>query len=270
MHEAKQHRFNSWVTLTYDDDHLPSKFNTGKTHPKLHSTIYGGTLRKQHVQRFIRETRRALNRQNELLHLRTVRYYYSGEYGDRYERPHYHACLFGLDFGDKKEHDKTRDGFKLYTSAMLTKLWPHGQSILADLTWETAAYTARYVMKKITGKQQNHHYQRIDTDTGEIVNLEPEFNDMSRKPGIGYTWYEKNVKSVYMEERAAVRIRNRLTAPPRYYDKLLQREQPEKYDKLKRRRFLENLKNYANHSPARLTAEEIITNQKIRYLKQKL
>lgn len=125
-------------------------------------------------------------------------------------------------------------------------------------------------MKKITGQQKEKHYKKIDKETGETINLESEFNDMSRRPGIGNNWYEKYKQSVYMEKRSAVRIRGRLTAPPRYYDKLLKREDATKYAHVKQRRFMDNLTRAGNHLPARLKAEEIITERKIRNLKQKL
>lgn len=270
MHEAKTHKTNCWVTLTYDDEHLPDKYDTGQVHPKTKKKIYSGTLRKKHMQLFYRALRRALKRELALEHQGEVRYYYSGEYGEKYQRPHYHACLFGIDFKDKKYVSTTRDGFKLYESKLLTELWPHGKHTISELTWETAAYTARYIMKKITGQKKEKHYEKIDNETGEIKKLESEFNDMSRRPGIGNQWYEKYKKSVYMEKRSAIRIRGTLTAPPRYYDKLLERESPTKYTQVKRRRFLDNLKRAGNHTPARLKAEEIITKQKIHHLKQKL
>lgn len=271
MHEAKLHRYNTWLTLTYDDDHLPEKYLIAKKHPHTGKPVYSGTLRKLHMQQLYRAARKQILRNNpKLLHHGQLRYYYAGEYGEKYRRPHYHACIFGVDFADKKHISKTPAGFDLYESETLTKLWPHGQHRIAELTWENAAYTARYVMKKITGQKKETHYTAINIETGEIINLEPEFNDMSRRPGIGNNWYEKYKKSVYMEKRIGVRVRGAITAPPRYYDKLLQKQEPEKYKHIKQRRFVENLKRAANHTAARLEAEEIITNQKIRTLKQKL
>lgn len=270
MHEAKQHPHNIWVTLTYDDDHLPDKYDTGALNPNTHKKIFSGSLRKTHMQQFYRRLRKALHKPNAILHNGTVRYYYAGEYGEKYHRPHYHACLFGIDLTDKKHITKSHLGFDLYESATLKELWPHGHHRISELTWETAAYTARYIMKKITGQQQQQHYQVINKQTGEIINREPEFNEMSRKPGIGNSWYEKYKKSVYMEKRTGVRVRGRLTAPPRYYDKLLQKQDAAKYLRVKQQRFMDNLKNTKNHTPARLKAEEIITQQKIKTLKQKL
>jgi len=115
----------------------------------------------------------------------------AGEYGDVTARPHFHACIFGLDFPDKKVYKKTRGGHNLYTSDTLEKIWGKGFCPIGEVNFETAAYVARYVMKKITGQQQKKHYEQVDQDTGEITSRQPEFNHMSLKPGIGKGWLEK-------------------------------------------------------------------------------
>lgn len=298
MHEQKQHEFNSWVTLTYSDEHLPSRYNTGILHPSTGKPIYSGSLYKPHMQKFYRRVRKTLNKTTEgqILHsekpavdylppngeigqnIRLViqtlnpllRYYYGGEYGEKYHRPHYHACLFGIDWKDKKHIQTTAGGFKLYTSETLAKLWPHGQHTISELTWATAAYTARYILKKITGTKQKQHYERIDTDTGEIIKLEPEFNDMSRKPGIGHHWLQKWNKDVYKETTSGVRVRGNLTQPPRYYDKLYTKINRAHMDAIKLQRDMDARENWENHTQKRLDAEEIITKRKIQTLKQKL
>lgn len=298
LHESKQHHYNSWITLTYDDEHLPGKYNTGIIHPYTGQTIYSGTLRKTHMQKFYRRTRKTLTNKTEgqILHSHKpavdylppkgytgqeqrlfglpskpiLRYYYGGEYGEKYNRPHYHACLFGIDFRDKKHVETTTGGFKLYESPTLSQLWTQGRHTIAELTWETAAYTARYIMKKITGNNKKQHYEKIDKETGEIITLEPEFNDMSRKPGIGHDWLQQWYKDVYKKEQSGVRIRGNLTQPPRYYDKLYKNIHERHYEYIKLQRDLDARENWKNTTPARLQAEEIITNRKILTLRQKL
>lgn len=288
MHETKQHRYNTWVTLTYDDEHLPNKYDTGLTHPRTGKKIYSGSLYKPHMQKFYREIRKALSSKRALndysilfeyqqeiadMGLRPIpqlRYYYAGEYGEKYNRPHYHACLFGIDFNDKKHISTTDAGFKLYESERLTKHWRYGKSIIGELNWQTAAYTARYIMKKITGQNKEKHYEKIDNQTGEIIKLETEFNDMSRKPGIGNKHYEKYKKDIYKEKTSHVRVKGKKTKPPRYYDKLYRSDFPDHMEELAKERLSNARANWRNTTPKRLQAEEEITRSKIKTLKQKL
>jgi len=286
MHEAKLHRYNTWLTLTYDDEHLPSRYLIG-TDPKSRKKIYGGSLRKEDPQKFYRSLRKRLSSKgarnrfdilfeyqvHAVMGLRPIpqlRYYYGGEYGEKYRRPHYHVCLFGVEFNDRKHYDTTDHGFKLYKSEILRELWPHGDHMIGDLTWETAAYTARYIMKKVNGENAPYYYQETCAETGKIIQLLPECNDMSRNGGIGKGWYEKFRTDVYKRQDSYVRIRNSKTRPPRYYDKLLKRQFPEHYETIKKQRRKEAIKNSKKHTPARLAAEEKITEAKIQSLKQKI
>ena len=288
IHEAKSHRYNTWITLTYADEHLPRRFNTGLIHPKSGLPIYGGSLHQTHIPQFIRSLRKALGKRgyeqtlateprielHAVMGLRpiprvkhTLRYYYSGEYGERYSRPHYHICLFGIEFLDRKLTQTTDAGFKLYESATLSKFWPMGQHMIGDLTFETAAYTARYIMKKITGQKQTEHYKKLDIDTGEILELLPEFNQASRRPGLGREHYEKFKSDYYKATTSQINVRGHHTRPPRYYDKQYEKTNPKHYNALKFARQMETIRNRQNHTPARLKAEEIITNTKLKSLK---
>ena len=159
VHEASLHPKSSFVTLTYEDRHLPPN----------------GTLVKKHVQDFLKRLR--------FFSDHPLRYYLCGEYGTESGRPHYHICLFGEDFShDRKKWKTTREGFVYYNSPSLSDRWPFGHAVIADLNFETAAYTARYVTKKITGEKADAHYE------GRI----PEFSLMSRRPGVGDGWAQKN------------------------------------------------------------------------------
>ncbi|WP_445236462.1 rolling circle replication-associated protein [Escherichia sp. E4385] len=69
-----------------------------------------------------------------------------GEYGSKLERPHYHAIIFGYDFPDKTLHKAGR--FNLYRSSLLERCWTFGWSVVAAFSFESAAYVARYCVKK--------------------------------------------------------------------------------------------------------------------------
>ena len=91
----------------------------------------------------------------------------------------------------KQHHNKEASGATLYRSDTLESLWTYGFSSIGDVTFESAAYVARYVMKKVTGDAAESHYTVVDPETGEITVRTPEFNKMSLRPGIGAGWFDK-------------------------------------------------------------------------------
>lgn len=135
IHEARMHKQNCFITLTYNDENLPAD----------------KSLHYEDFQKFMKRLRRKFGE--------GVRFYMCGEYGENLGRPHFHACLFGVDFADKKLWRKSPSGAFLYRSATLEQLWPFGYSSIGDVTFETAAYVARYIMKKITGEAAELHYR---------------------------------------------------------------------------------------------------------------
>jgi len=185
VHEASLYSENSFITLTYNPENLPSN----------------GSLVKSDFQDFMKRLRKSIAP-------RKVRYYHCGEYGENLGRPHYHALLFGYDFEDKK-YFSGKAVNSVYTSDTLSKLWPFGFSVSGSVTFESAAYVARYVMKKVTGDKSAEHYK----------GLLPEYTTMSRRPGIGKGWYEKFKTDVYPLDRIV--IRGSPSRPPRFYDYLL-------------------------------------------------
>lgn len=244
LHEAKMHQDKCFLTLTYDDKHLPRHAN----------------LQYRDFQLFMKRLRR--RRTN------TLRFYACGEYGEKTERPHYHLCLFGTDFQDKRYHSKTPSGDKLYTSTELNEIWQQGHALIGNITFESAAYVARYIMKKITGNQAKEHYKRIDKDTGEIYNKTPEFNKMSLKPAIGKTFLTKYWNDIFPQ--GTVISRGHEVRAPRYYEKILKKIDPQMYEEL--------LKNYdekfstheqwEDNTPDRLKSKETVTQAKVNLLKR--
>ena len=149
------HEENSFVTLTYSDEHLPD----------------GGRLVLDDFQRFFKRLRKRVGV--------PVRYYHCGEYGETFGRPHYHACIFGYGFPDRVLWSYS-NGQPLYSSKELSDLWPYGHALIGEVTFDSAAYVARYIMKKVNGDRADEHYRRVDLDTGEIYQLPPEYTTMSR------------------------------------------------------------------------------------------
>jgi len=242
-HEAQLHESNCFITLTYDPASVPA----------------GGTLVYSHFQLFMKRYRK-------MFPLTKIRFYMSGEYGEDLLRPHYHACIFGHTFSDRVVHKKSDQGFFIYTSNQLSQLWPYGFSTVADFTFETAAYTARYITSKVNGSMAPDHYNSIDLITGELFLRVPEFNKMSLKPGIGALWYEKFHTDVYPHDRVV--IRGSVSKPPKYYDRLLERSNPLLLEEIQFKRFQEFAPLSADNSPERLAVKETVKLASIRSLKR--
>jgi hypothetical protein len=196
MNEASMHEHNAFVTLTYKPEALPP----------------WGNLNYRDFQLFMKRLRKQFG---------PVRFYMCGEYGEKDRRPHYHACLFGVNFVDRKVWGKNKNGDALYRSFALEQLWPHGISTFGNVTEQSASYVSRYIMKKVTGDAARDHYMVVNDD-GETFDLTPEFTRMSLKPGIGAEWIKKYVKDVKVKD--SVIIKGRSMRPPRYYDKFIEEE----------------------------------------------
>lgn len=235
MHESQMHKKNSYITLTYSDDHVQLDL------------VY------KHFQDFLKRLRK----------IKKIRFYMCGEYGDQTGRPHFHACIFGYDFPDRKYYSE-RDQVVLYTSAELQKLWSFGFSTVGDVTFESAAYVARYVMKKITGPAAEQHYWSVNPVTGEAVQITPEFNKMSLKPGIGHTWLQKYKSDVYPNGTCVVN--GQKVKPPRAYDKYFKESDPFKYEDLQHDRLTKM--NHADNTFARLAVKEQVVSAKLKFKKR--
>ncbi len=147
-----------------------------------------------------------------------MRFFHCGEYGEKNKRPHYHVLIFGFDFPDKKLH-KMSNGLPLYVSESLNELWPYGHAYIGTVTFESCAYVARYIFKKINGDMAESHYKEWITPEGEVTEVVPEYATMSRRPGIGATWLEKWFDDVYPNDYVVVN--GKKLKPPRFYDNLL-------------------------------------------------
>lgn len=205
MHEASNFKNNCFVTLTYDNFHLPKN----------------GSLNKKHFSGFMKRLRQRLYRRG---HGR-IKFFHSGEYGDKMGRPHYHALIFGYDFPDKVLHSSRR-GCDYYESQMLAELWPYGRCVIGAVTMQSAGYVARYALKKRYGSAfavARHYRGRI-----------PEYSYGSN--GLGRDWIMSHIYDVYAYDRIVIMdAKNKpvIHKPPRYYDEQLKKINPELYLKIK-------------------------------------
>lgn len=251
MHEASEYDDNCFITVTYNDKNLPSD----------HS------LNHDHFQRFMKRLRKQIAPTK-------IRFFMCGEYGDDTWRPHYHALIFNYNFPDKIRTQINAVDNPSYISEQLTKLWPYGNHLINELTYDTAAYVARYVTKKVTGDKAEQHYTRDIIDfnevTGEIYNyqeqvqLKPEYAAMSRggstetnqnMRGIGYRWFEKYKDDCYPSDYL---IKDGAKIPiPKYYDKLLEENDEYQLLIMKEKRKIRAQLHELDYTPERLKAREI-------------
>lgn len=236
IHENSMHEKSCFITLTYDNEHL--------------NRCKGGSLNKKDFQLFMKRLRKHFKDQQ-------IRFFHCGEYGEKLNRPHHHACIFGINFDEDRILFRQTKDFKLYISQKLRKIWPYGHNTIGDVTFESAAYVARYITKKITGDKAEEHYQ----------GREPEYITMSRKPGIARLWWDKYKKDVLSQDKLIVR-NNLTTRPGKYYDNLYHMENPKDMERIKsiRKSNIDALEN----SYERLRVKEKIKQIKFKQLKRTL
>ncbi|WNK12828.1 MAG: replication initiator protein [Microvirus sp.] len=253
------HEKNCFITLTYDDEHLPP----------------GGTLVLKHTQDFIKRLRRWLGSIK-------ISFFLCGEYGDDEKkifqkqyggtlgRPHYHALIFGYDFREYRPWKMNDEPSHSYHSPFLEERWGMGLTSVGELNPQTAAYCARYAVKKITGDLALLHYSRTNPITGEITKIRPEFTTCSTRPAIGDSWLAQYGTDVYPSDEV---IHNGKQAkPPRFYDKRLADSNPRllRTIKGKRVRRATSRRNRLENSPWRLSVREEVRTARLNTLKRKI
>lgn len=203
--EASLYEDNCFITLTYSDDNCPKSLNVDD------------------FQKFIKRLRKNFREKK-------IRYFACGEYGDKLGRPHYHACLFNVDFSDKKIIAQ-KDLGSVYSSETLEKIWNKGHVQLGQLDLGHAQYVAQYTIKKVSGKDSEKHYQ----------GRKPEFGLMSLKPAIGTDWLKKYKSDVYPHDYV-VNVKGIKGKPPKIYDKILDTIDSNMLLKVKSQRREQNVK----------------------------
>ena len=242
MHEASLHDENSFITLTYDDSHLPKN----------------KSLNKKHFQLFMKRLRKK--------NTNKIKFYQCGEYGDLNARPHYHAILFNKDFPDKIKIPNKKD---LYLSDELTDTWGQGEKhcqTIGSVTFDSAAYVSRYIMKKQNGEKAITHY--VNKETGEQII--PEYSTMSRGGrtgrGLAYDWFQKNKDEIYHKD--FITIQGFKMKPPKYYDDLMYGDHAAYMSAIKKIR-MENF-DHTENTPERLAVKKACAQAKMSHFKRSL
>lgn len=238
-HEAQQWPANTFLTLTYDDDHLPE----------------AGHLKAKDLQLFIKRLRQHAHRNRSSINgdrRAGIRFLACGEYGEHTNRPHYHALLFNCGFTDQKKVGKD-----LYESETIARLWPHGQNRVGEATAASAAYIAQYNLKK---QGQGDH------DADGVWRPAP-FLRMSLRPAVGNGWitkYATDLTHGYLVEN------NRKHPIPRYYQNQLKKHKPELWDEIQARAQSHRVDTPTdNNDPARKRDAEKIHIRRKQLLEQR-
>lgn len=252
MHEARLHDDNMFITLTYDAEHLPRD----------------GGLRKRDFVNFMKRLRKHAAKPG-------IKFFQCGEYGEEFKRPHYHALIFGFDVPDRKLWKMSND-IPVFSSVILDDIWGQGFTSVGNVTWQSAAYCARYTLKKINGALREKPdpvtgllpYERCHLDTGEVVEVEPEYATMSRGgrdgKGLGYGFLKEFVSDIYPEDQCIVN--GHPTRPPRYYDHVWEAMNPDSMEEIKERR-VELMNSFAHdNTRARLKQRRKVKEAQISQL----
>lgn len=244
MHEASLYDNNCFITLTYSPANMP----------------YGETLVKSDFQKFMKKLR--------FHHGDGIRFFHCGEYGAKTSRPHYHAIIFNFDFTDRKPWKQNSNGDTVFVSEILENLWGLGMTTVGDVTFESAAYVARYIMKKVTGELASSHYESI-SEYGEVIQKQPEYITMSRRPGIGKGWIDLfGNTDVFPHDR--VIMNGAKFRPPRFYDGIFELANPDGFLRTKARRRSKASKHADNNTPERLRVREEVQLARVERLKREI
>ncbi len=252
VHEGQMHEENCFLTLTYSDEHLPRG------------------LVKRDVQLFLKRLRKEIAPTK-------IRFLLCGEYGELTERPHYHLCLFGYDFHeDRTQHQENKQGDPLFTSAQLDRVWPKGHCLIGDLTRKSAAYVARYIVKKQHGTLGEYTYRQFNAEPGfkakdlqgpYFKDILPPFATMSRRPGIGESWFAKYHTDVLPIDNVV--IDGKTMPVPSYYDTLYSRLKGEKaLELVKEQRNKKAKKHRDNNTPERLLVRQTCAEARMSHFKR--
>lgn len=251
MLELKYHEEAYFVTLTYDEEHVHRGYyadpDTGEAFENL-------TLCPEDLQLFLKNLRR--QQEYHFPHAAQIRFFACGEYGSQTMRPHYHAIIFSLHLEDLEPFGRSFDGFQYYRSQYLEKIWKNGFVGVSQVSWETCAYVARYVMKKAKG---------IGSSFYETYNLVPEFVRMSRRPGIASQYFDDHKDEIYKYDEIYLSSETKglKFKPPKYYDEKYDIEYPEQMSLLRNERLKvakamqeAKMKNFSG------TYEEMLDNER--------
>jgi len=249
QHEARMWEHNYFITLTYNDEHLPD----------------GNSLCYSDFQAFMKKARHWMGifdwKTKKQWDKTKIRFFMCGEYG-KLNRPHYHVLLFNFPIPDLEFLKETEKGSRLYTSELVSWMWNNrGFITVGSVEYQSAAYVAQYCVKKMGSEEED--YQLIDLETGELFQRSREMIQMSRRPGIGSTWYDKYKEQIFPVDLC---IANGKKVPvPKYYSIRHKKEDPSAYEDVIAKRQENTKHRMADNTEERLLVKEECLKARINF-----
>lgn len=247
MCETQMHNESHFVTFTYNPENLPENAD----------------LREADMQKFFRRLRKKIKPQK-------IRYVYSGEYGEQFSRPHFHAIIWGLHVPDLIINDRNDRGEPLSSSQFLDEIWQHGYTSTGAVTPQSCGYVAGYMLKDSQGEYDKRNpYLCIDPITGEMTERKRPYARYSTHPGIGKSWLLKFTNSVFPRDHVRLLDKTVRPTPPYFFDQLKTIDRP-LYDRVKLQRdtAIRDPYNEWNNLPARKKVRAICRTAKMNLAKR--
>lgn len=266
MVECLSSEHNYFITFTYDDLNLPIPEETqynGQTY--VNDGTWSGSLYPEDISKFINSLRKYFERKGHT----GIKYFYAGEYGETTKRPHYHMILMNCplninEFYDFHVNPTTK---KLHwKSHEIEKYWDQGMIDIGEVEYASAAYVARYCMKKITEDSDKTVYW--------ANGMHPEFVRMSRRPGIGSDYFNENWETIYKNDELLVKNFHGKTIsvkPPKAWDRKFKEAHPNEWFRIQRsrkecteraRKLIQEMTDMTDIQRLVANAEKIITKGK--------
>lgn len=277
MLEAKKYDHNYFITLTYDDEHVPinSKIEYEEEY-KLHGEIvesktielendgtWGYSLAPEHMKTFLNSLRKYFERKGH----KGVKYFYCGEYGEQTHRPHYHIILLNCPLDIEQFYDThIDDNYKAHwKSREIERFWKKGMMDLAECEWSCVAYVARYCTKKLDMSGD----KRVYLNKG----LLPEYVRMSK--GIGFDYYRQHKEEIYKNDEMIMKTVKGNTGsfkPPKAFDRKFKETDPKGFELIRKsrakageraRELEKTLSDYTDLEMLRLKASNLQTKMQM-------
>lgn len=226
--ESTMHNENYFITLTYDDEHLPLAYTVSRKtgDPGLYSVLV-----RKHYDDFVKKLRRYFE---YYFGITGIMLFPCGEYGSESGRAHFHFIAFGLPLSLITDPTKKLQYFKDISLSgrhyeylicpLIEDLWDKGFVTIGEVNWETCAYVARYVTKKMIGKSEKEYLSYC-----EQLNVPPqprEFHGAPKRPGMGLRYYEEHKDDIYRIDKVVL-PGGKVSQPCYYYDKKYDVDNPE-------------------------------------------